>query len=263
MIDLDLTKNDINVLEKINDPESDPARRVVVDDSLPKDPHVSDPETYHTVSSAERDIIRAIQTVEMQLARLQPHSLENSLGGYMDCVRKLDSLIDTYPNYASARNNRAQAYRRLYGDVLLVHHTSDPRRLIQSPDEESVRAAAVVVLGDLDTAVDLLSPATPSTPISPQNMKTLSAAHTQRATIYHSTAKLLPSGSLTLPATRREAGWSKMGFETAASQDFAMGGRYGSEVARGLAVALNPTAKLCGQIVQEAMKKEYGSAYQT
>ncbi len=30
---------------------------------------------------------------------------------------------------------------------------------------------------------------------------------------------------------------------------------------RGLAVSTNPTAKLCGQIVREAMKKEYGAAF--
>ena len=50
-------------------------------------------------------------------------------------------------------------------------------------------------------------------------------------------------------------------FEEAASRDFALGGRYGNEIAKGLAVSTNPTAKLCGQMVREAMKKEYGPAY--
>lgn len=39
-----------------------------------------------------------------------------------------------------------------------------------------------------------------------------------------------------------------------------MGGRYGNEVAKALAVASNPTAKLCGAIVKEAMRKEFGFA---
>ena len=43
--------------------------------------------------------------------------------------------------------------------------------------------------------------------------------------------------------------------------DFAMGGRYGNEIAKGLAVSTNPTAKLCGQMVREAMKKEYGPGF--
>ncbi|KAL2890250.1 hypothetical protein HOO65_020792 [Ceratocystis lukuohia] len=262
MMNIDLSQNDLNVLEKINDPESDPTRQVVVDDSLPKDPHITNSEKYQEVSSAERNIIRAIQGIEMQLAGLQPRTLGDPFEGYMDCVRKLDSLIEAYPSYASARNNRAQAYRRLYGDTLLVQGASDPRCLMQSPNEDSSKAAAALVLSDLDMAIHLLSPATLSTPISPQNMKTLSAAYTQRATIYHSTAKLFPVSSLTIPPMRREVGWSKVAFEAAASQDFAMGGRYGNEVARGLAVALNPTAKLCGQIVQEAIKKEYGPTYQ-
>lgn len=37
-----------------------------------------------------------------------------------------------------------------------------------------------------------------------------------------------------------------------------MGGRYGNEIAKALAVRANPTAKLCGEMVREAMRKEYG-----
>ena len=47
-------------------------------------------------------------------------------------------------------------------------------------------------------------------------------------------------------------------FEEHASRDFVMGGRYGNEIARALAVSANPTAKLCGEMVREAMRKEYG-----
>lgn len=37
-----------------------------------------------------------------------------------------------------------------------------------------------------------------------------------------------------------------------------MGGRYGNPIAKALAVATNPTAKLCGEMVKEAMRKDYG-----
>lgn len=75
------------------------------------------------------------------------------------------------------------------------------------------------------------------------------------------TAKLFSVGRQDL-GERKEVQWSKMEFEAAASRDFALGGRYGNEIAKGLAVATNPTAKLCGQIVREAMKKEYGPAFE-
>ena len=55
----------------------------------------------------------------------------------------------------------------------------------------------------------------------------------------------------------KEAKWSSIVFEEAASRDFMMAGRYGNEIGKGLAVSTNPTAKLCGEMVKEAMRKEY------
>lgn len=72
---------------------------------------------------------------------------------------------------------------------------------------------------------------------------------------------LARGGELEVDSSRREASWKKLDFEEAASLDFALGGRFGNEVAKGLAVSTNPTAKLCGQMVREAMKKEYGPAF--
>lgn len=262
MFHIDLSNNDLNVLEKIKDPEADPSRVVNVDPSLPKDPHITDPAVYQKVVTTERDIILAIQEVELQIAGLKPSTRENPIESYWDCVRVLNSLIEEHPNYASARNNRAQAYRRLFGDSILVGTAVDSMRLIDSPSSEAIKKAIDVVLNDLDIAISLLAPKTPSTPISPTNKKTLSAVHTQRATIYHGTAKFMAEYPLALENHRREAAWSKLDFETAASQDFAMGGRYGNEVAKGLAVSLNPTAKLCGEMVREAMKKEYGPTFE-
>ena len=56
---------------------------------------------------------------------------------------------------------------------------------------------------------------------------------------------------------RKEARWSVVEFEENASKDFMLGGRYGNEIARNLAVGTNPVAKLCGEMVREAMRKEY------
>lgn len=46
--------------------------------------------------------------------------------------------------------------------------------------------------------------------------------------------------------------------ESWAAHDFEMGARYGNEVAREMAKATNPYARLCGAIVGEVMRREMG-----
>ncbi|KAL1841043.1 hypothetical protein VTJ49DRAFT_7474 [Mycothermus thermophilus] len=254
-----LSLRDLHVLEKIKDPESDPSLMVQVDTSLPKDPHISDPSDYERVAQQERDIILSIQKLET--SRAAPADI---IAGYRDCVSRLGQLLDSHPQYASARNNRAQALRRLYGDTMLVANAPrNPAALLSSRvDDAERRQAATTTLEDLDRAIALLSPTAPRSRLSPQVARTLSNAHTQRAAIYLATSKLLGGEEPTsVDVERPEAGWSKLDFEERASRDFAMGGRYGNEIARALAVSTNPTAKLCGQMVREAMKKEYGPAF--
>lgn len=128
-------------------------------------------------------------------------------------------------------------------------------------NEDEVSKAALTILSDLDEAISLLTPKNSFAPISPVTGKTLSQAHTQRAAMYYMTSKLIQSDVTISLDGRKEEKWTKLDFESAASRDFALGGRYGNEIAKGLAVSTNPTAKLCGQIVREAMKKEYGPAF--
>lgn len=145
--------------------------------------------------------------------------------------------------------------------MLLEFTTGMPLPLIAQPDQTEKKQAAVRALDDLEKSISLLSPATLSTAISPQAARTLSMAYTQRAAIYLRTSKLLSDRSLDVDEARSEAKWAKVEFEQAASHDLAFGGRYGNQIAKGLAVSVNPTAKLCGQIVREAMKKEYGPSF--
>jgi hypothetical protein len=258
---LSLSRNDINVLEKIKDPESDPTNAVHIDPDLPRDPHVTDATLYQSIVAREREVLLSFQKLEMELANVQPKTIADPEAWYRDGIRKLDAIIGEQPNYASARNNRAQALRRLYGDELLIGEASSPGLVTDLSATERVEAVGVI-LGDLDRAVQLLSPATPNQAMSPQAAKTLSMVYTQRAAIYHATAtKMAESTRVAVPEARCEASWTKMDFEEAASRDFALGGRYGNDIAKGLAVSVNPTAKLCGQIVREAMMKEYGPAY--
>ncbi|KAL2263107.1 hypothetical protein VTK26DRAFT_8190 [Humicola hyalothermophila] len=262
---IELSRRDINVLEKIKDPESDPSLNVQIDTTLPKDPHISDPVEYQRISQQERDIILSIQNLEVQQAKQQSSGAApetDFVQEYRKCVSRLDELIQSHPEYASARNNRAQALRRLYGDSMLVADAPQgPQALLRGVDDAERIAAAKTVLGDLDRAISLLTPTILYSRLSPQVARTLSNAHTQRAAIYLMTSKLLGSKSLSVDVGRPEGSWTKLDFEERASRDFAMGGRYGNEIAKGLAVSTNPTAKLCGQMVREAMKKEYGPAY--
>lgn len=237
---------------------------VYVDSDLPKDPHIRDLELYGKLSQQERDIILSIQKLETRNMQRQPTVGPDAevIKSYRDCVAKLGELIEEFPHYASARNNRSQALRRLCGDSMLGSNApQSPQALLRRVDDSERLEAAQTVLADLDRAIMLLTPAGRPPRMSPQAARTLSLAHTQRAAIYLATSKLMDTGIVSVPAGRREAQWSKLEFEENASRDFAMGGRYGNEIAKGLAVSTNPTAKLCGQMVREAMRKEYGPEF--
>lgn len=259
-----LTQHDLSILEKIKDPESGPSAPLIIDNTLPRDPNITISDTYSSIVRKERSIISSIQQVELQIAGLKPATNDSPLAQYLDCVQQLDELVDEHPKYASARNNRAQALRRIYGDGILTHNPSSSAHpentpLDTSPLPQTLISASTTILTDLSTAITLLTPSNHFAAISPQTAKTLSQAYTQRGAIYHLTAKALAANGaeLRIDPDRKEAGWKTVDFEENASRDFMVGGRYGNEVAKALAVAANPTAKLCGEMVREAMRKEY------
>lgn len=259
---LSLSKRDLNVLEKIKDPESSPSVAPIIDPSLPKDPHVRDPTVYNIICQREFGIFRSIQQAELQLAGLQPEDEADPIKAYLWCLSRLSELISEHPDYASARNNRAQMLRRLYGDsMLLSKDVGYPQALLRNTSDSQRRDIARTALSDLDEAISLLSPPSPLSAVSPQVARTLASAHTQRGAIYHRTSRMLSKATLSVDPSRREATWTKLDFEESASRDFAFGGRYGNEVAKGLAVSTNPTAKLCGEMVREAMRKEYSPEF--
>jgi len=257
-----LTPHDLLILEKIKDPESAPSVPLLIDSSLPRDPHVTDPTEYEKIAASEGQIIKEFQALEARIAACAPNNeeaLAKKLADYDSCISKLADLITSKPTYASAHNNYAQALRRKYGESVLLK-TSNPLPSLTKPtstsNEAAITTAASTILSSLDTAIALLTPPTPFAAISPQAAKTLSQAHTQRGALYHITAKQMnadPEASVRIGSR-----WTAVDLEDMASRDFMMGGRYGNEIARVLAVATNPTAKLCGSIVREAMRKEFG-----
>lgn len=274
-----LTSHDLFVLEKMKDPEasSSASAPLMIDSSLPKDPHIADPSVYQTVSTRELAVISSIQAVELEIAGLKPTVSRQpqpalALAQYESSLQTLGELIREYPNYASARNNRAQAIRRVYGDGILVKSPDSNVNLAYpsgkeeeappldtSASDPTLLSISSTLLTDLDAAISLLAPPTPYTPLSPRAAKTLSQAYTQRGALYHLTAKRLSvkGAELRIDQSRREAGWNVTEFAEQASRDFLWGGRYGNEVAKALAVSANPTAKLCGEMVREAMLREY------
>jgi hypothetical protein len=241
---LRLTKNDDTVLSQIFNPESAPSPAILVDLTMAADPHVTDEhiELAETALKEPRGSIRREEVLH-------------------EAYRGLTDLIDAYPFYASARNNRAQLVRLQYGEPVLV---SDNTAISPSQVASSILSA----FSDLSIAISLLSPSLLKAAVSPSQCRTLAQAHTQRGALYLATSKALCSQSNTLANAphlkaliTEQSSWTRQDFEEAASKDFFMGGRYGNNIAKVLAVHTNPTAKMCGQMVQEAMKREYSTLH--
>lgn len=244
MATLTLTQHDLTILDKIKDPEASSSSPVLIDPSLPRDPHITDQDVYASLVQKESNCIKLIMD----------ESLPPSASSLRVPLEILDGIIEEYPDYASARNNRAQALRMIYGD-----------KILETPDrcDSSVFSHAKAILKDLSIAILLLSPSSPFEALHPASAKTLSQAYSQRGALYLSAAKLISSSSMTdskscLSPDLDEASWGEIEFREAASRDFFMGGKYGNPMAKALAVATNPTAKLCGEIIKEAMRREYG-----
>lgn len=267
---VNLTARDLALFLHIKDPEASLAVVAQIDASLPKDPHIAAESHYQSLIDQENSEIRALQLLEAS----DPSNEAVLIAGYKAVIENLGTLIARHSNYASARNNRAQAFRTLYGDVLLVRGPRSAELACLIPDAcaAELDAAAALVLEDLDTAINLLTPIRATMAVSPQAAKTLAQAYTQRGALHWGAAKALGSSHGASPEVAGERldadavlrfgdhrkNWTATDLEEAASRDFMMAGRYGNEIARSLAVSLNPTAKLCGEIVAEAMRKELG-----
>jgi hypothetical protein len=178
---------------------------------------------------------------------------------YLRALEILNIIISQNPLYASAWNNRAQLGRWRYGDrAVLTTKTAEP-----SKETLEARPRIVQAMKDLDTAIALASPKSKDGAVSPAQGKLLAQAWTQRAAIFWGVAKDLGTSGTSLTHLPEDesgklewAAWDKTRFEEEGSRCFFMAGLYGSEVGRAMAVLSNPTAKLCGSIVKEAMRRE-------
>ncbi|KAA8917340.1 hypothetical protein TRICI_000514 [Trichomonascus ciferrii] len=135
-----------------------------------------------------------------------------------------DEIIADDPMYASAYNNRAQLLR-------MTKQTDDTE-----------------VMGDLQRAIELAQPeANDDREIRVSKMQgtILCQAYTQLGGIY-----------LALAEKAKADGKDYWGLEEKASQSLFYAGMFGNETARALAAKVNPYAKLCGNMVKEALERE-------
>ena len=241
-----LSKGDSKVLAQVFDPESGPTSvEILVDPSRPADLHFKDAELLSRLRAAEKDAIRVIE--EFETSKSQTAQLKNQ--AYRKALSILDLNIAENPSYASARNNRAQLRRWRFGD----RNTLCQRRDLRDPERA---AAAAATVSDLKQCIALASPGRQQDPVSPTQGQLLAQAYTQLGAVYYAAWKDLGEFEHAAVVDERLNDWSVESFEEEASRLFRLGGLYGNEVAKALAVHTNPQAKLCGNIVKEAMRKE-------
>jgi hypothetical protein len=223
-----LTSNDAAVLSALFDPESSPSSFMSASKTAPSFPHISDP----ILLELQKQEIRAIQSLNDESP--SEFAIETA-------ISNLSFLIRSHPKYAPAYLNRAQATR-------LLISPEDSLFTLQNIDRTS-RA-----LSDLNKAISFESPSSHTDPISDLQASLLSKAHTHRGYILLKASQAAKQPESTLPIEL--AGMNSEQLEELASKDFFVGGRFGNKLARELSVKTNPYAKMCGVIVQEAMKQE-------
>ena len=219
-----LSRNDSAVLGALFDPE---ASLSSIHQTSRSNDSAYDHGTLQRIRELERQALQSSNTAHPSLADLQRS------------IILLDKLIETYPKYASAYSNRAQARRMLYDVDDLQNHPE----------------ALSLILVDLASAIRLASSKHASDTVPSDNARVLAAAYTHRAFLLYTASKLTPLGTA-FAGVESMSGPNGDPLEELASRDFAAGGRYGNRVAKQLAVKTNPYAKLCGSIVKEAMRRE-------
>lgn len=246
---INLSTNDTKILDAVFDPESAPsAPKISIDPILPSDSQIRNLSLLTALRAQEVSAIRLVEAYTPSDGATQKHIV------YLKASHILSGLIADHPNYASAYNNRAQLRRWRFGDRgVLVGGESE-----KNNDAEMSRNAITEAVRDLDSAIQLATPAPGFNAVFPAQGKLLAQAWTQRAAIFWGAAKDLESGGKVLESEERIEweNWDKTRFEEEGSRCFFMAGVFGSEVGKAMAVVSNPHARLCGSIVREALRRE-------
>jgi len=248
-----ISLRDERILDRVFDAEGSPESvTVAIDNTLPADPHISNPDVLRKLAGQENDAISLVELFEQR-----PHLNSGATEGdnsraqaYESALGILDNIVDQRPKYSSAYNNRAQLHRWRYGNDLTSLSSSDPE----------TQAALSDTISDLRSSINLSTPLTTINPkVSPQQAKTLVQAWTQLGAVFWALSKSNTTPPSLNSSHEEENDWEKWDstkLEEEGSRCFFMAGIYGSEFSRSLSVAMNPYARLCGGIVREALKRE-------
>lgn len=214
-----LSRNDLSVLSAIFDPEGTPSEI---------------PLSFGETTSAESVEHESIdQQVRQAIASVNcDKPSENDIRASLSA---LDDLIVTHPQHASAYNDRAQL-RRMLRQFEDPHHAETSLKLIWL---------------DLDRAIYLASRESASA----KQSKVIAAAYTHRGHLLYRASKDPEFSELLLRVEGMHL-HDREALEEMASKSFAVGGRYGNKMAKQMAVLTNPYAKLCGQMVKQALADE-------
>jgi hypothetical protein len=223
-----LSQNDKNVLSRIF--ESHPSG------SLATSP--IDPTLPTSLPSIPPGVLSELR--ELEFAAISPLNGERpSQESLRQSIAKLTDLITSYPQYSSTYNNRAQALRLLHGDDLY-----------------NVAVRDSTLWSDLCSAITFASPRQPQQRVCELQGQILRSAYAQRGYLTWKAAKNLGAtpDSNNLPSEL--TGLEKEAIEDKARSDLEAAGRYGDQEAKKMAISANPYARLCGNIVEEAMIAE-------
>lgn len=225
-----LSKNDNSVLAALFDPESSLSNTIYIDVNSSRESKDSRAEQ---IREQESQALRSINHAKPEIDNINK------------AISRLTEIIESDPSYVSAWNNRAQARRMLLSDEELPENPAKVADIFQ----------------DLGQAICLVTPTTPTQSVSRMDAKVLASAHTHRGYLLLVASKSDRNRKMLeeIPSLKQ---LSFEELEEAASRELGLGGRYGNETARQLAVKTNPYAKLCGSIVREALTKEISDFYQ-
>lgn len=148
-----------------------------------------------------------------QLGRMAQVLLD-AMDKYRRCLTALGEYVSEYPQYQSARDNRAQVLRRVYEDMMGLSGRSNPAVLTQNVGAAERSEGAAIALSDLDETTRSLTLRRLFAPVSLRVTKNLSLTRTQRAKIYHMIARA-PDETAIVRGVRNQAdprvGWKKLG----------------------------------------------------
>ncbi|EEH09489.1 conserved hypothetical protein [Histoplasma capsulatum G186AR] len=282
-----LSSNDSAVLQALFDAEASPRNAsagIHVDPSLPQQLPGISPTELSALQALERAAIIPLQ------ADTEAEQIRDAVAKLTAIIETNKGYASAYVNRAQAarmlaerknrdRNQNPQGNGRRVNDGSRDNEAADPYQEAEDDDDQEL---ANMIFSDLSTAITLLTPSPVSnsssasssapsqqsqhqpTSLSPLHARIIANAHTHRAYILYrasralSTSTTSPPNTATAPLTlpRHLQHKSAQQLEEMASMDFQLGGRYGNDIARQLAIKTNPYAKMCGAIVKEAMRKE-------